>query len=141
MKRFLLSLAALVVCTATPAAAQGYQVVVNAANPITSIGKAELSSIFLKKSSRFPGGGAATPVDQVRSADARVAFSKTVHSRPVTAIAAYWQQQIFAGAEVPPPEKADDAEVISFVRANPGAIGYVSSGASLGSGVKAVTIK
>jgi ABC-type phosphate transport system substrate-binding protein len=45
----------------------------------------------------------------------------------VGAIVAAWQQEIFAGREIPPAEKPGDAAVIAFVKANPGAIGYVAS--------------
>ena len=70
----------------------------------------------------------------------RIALRRRVHGKPISAIASYWQQQIFAGGELPPAAKSSDDEVIAFVRATPGGIGYVSAGASL-TGVKAVTIK
>jgi len=41
---------------------------------------------------------------------------------------------------VPPPEKASDDEVLAFVRANPGGIGYVSSGAQVGAGIKVLEV-
>jgi len=34
----------------------------------------------------------------------RVAFSKSVHGKSVGAVRAFWQQQIFSGRDVPPPE-------------------------------------
>jgi ABC-type phosphate transport system substrate-binding protein len=141
MKRYFLTLAALSVLSAAPAAAQGFQVIVHADNPVAAIGKSDLSGIFLKKSTKFPGGKAATPVDQEKAAAARDAFSKAVHGRAATAVSAFWQQQIFAGQEVPPAEKGGDAEVIAFVKSNSAAIGYVTAGATLGAGVKAVAIK
>lgn len=45
--------------------------------------------------------------------------------------AAFLQQQIFSGRATPPAELASDAEVIAFVARTPGAIGYVSAGATL----------
>ena len=51
----------------------------------------------------------------------------------------FWQQQIFAGKDVPPDTKASDADVIAFVSATPGAIGYVSAGAAV-AGVKVVKV-
>jgi ABC-type phosphate transport system substrate-binding protein len=56
------------------------------------------------------------------------------------AIDQYWTQSVFSGRAVPPPEKRSDADVVAFVRENPGAIGYVSQGASI-DGVKRVTVK
>jgi ABC-type phosphate transport system substrate-binding protein len=120
--------------------AQGYVVVVNAANPTTSLRKDRASNIFLKRLARWDDGTAVTPVNLNNSSATREAFSRAVHGKGVSAIEAFWQQQIFAGKEAPPAERGGDAEVLAFVRANPGAIGYVGTGTSLGSDVKAITI-
>ena len=133
--------AALMIVAGGSLQAQGFTVVANAANPAESISKSEASDLLLKKATKWPQGAAAQPVDQQKSAAVRDAVSKAIHGRPASAIASYWQQQIFAGKEVPPPEKGSDADVLAFVRANPGAIGYVSAGTDLGAGVKAVPIK
>ena len=47
------------------------------------------------------------------------------------AVLAYWNQKMFSGAEVPPPQKSSEREVIEFVRNNAGAVGYVSASAPL----------
>ena len=144
MHRFLTRLvlaAALVLAGSRTAQAQDYVVVVNAANPAASVSKAEASNIFLKKAAKWSHGAAAQPVDQQKSSAVRDAFSKGVHGKPASAIASYWQQQIFSGKDVPPAEKGSDAEVLAFVRANPGAVGYVSAGADLGAGVKSIPVK
>jgi ABC-type phosphate transport system substrate-binding protein len=134
MKPIFLALAVALAAVAPAAArAQGYVVIVNAAGP-AALSKDEVSKAFLKK------GSALAPVDQGKSAAVRDAFSKAVLGRPASAVATYWQQQIFAGKDVPPPEKGSDADVVAFVKANPKAIGYVSSAAGL-DGVKAVTLQ
>ena len=128
-------LLALALLTPAPrASAQGYVVVVNEAGP-ASLSKNEVSRIFLKKSTQL------TPVDQDKEARVRSSFSKVILGRPLSAIVSYWQQQIFSGGESPPVEKASDAEVLAFVRANPKAIGYVAAGTELGAGVRAVTVE
>ena len=43
----------------------------------------------------------------------------------------YWQQRIFSGQGLPPPELADDDAVVSYVLSHPGAIGYVAAGTAL----------
>jgi ABC-type phosphate transport system substrate-binding protein len=129
--RLMLVLALLV--TARPAAAQGFVLVVNSAGP-SSMSKADVSKIFLKKS------GQLVPVDQDKDANVRNAFSKVVLGRPVTAVVSYWQQQIFSGGDAPPAEKGSDAEVLAYVRSNPRAIGYVSAGTELGSGVQVLNL-
>lgn len=120
--------------TATQAHAQGFVVIVNAADQTTSLPKAEISNIFLKKSTKL------TAVDLSKNSPTREAFTKAVHGRPSAAIQSYWQQQIFSGKDVPPAEKGSDADVIAFVKGNPGSIGYVSDKAELGGGVKIVTM-
>jgi ABC-type phosphate transport system substrate-binding protein len=125
---FVLLLALLGAASQSPAA-EGYQVIVNVANPAAGVPKDQLSKIFMKKVQKWESGQPIAPVDQDQASPARSAFSKAVHGKPVSAVASYWQQQIFAGRDVPPAEKASDAAVIAFVKANPGAVGYVSGNA------------
>lgn len=122
------------VAPTTRANAQGYVVVVNAASAKSTLTKSEVSNIFLKKTSGF------TPVDQSKSSPVREAFAKAVHGKTSAALDAYWQGQIFSGKDVPPADKSSDADVLAFVRNTPNAIGYVSAGADLGAGVKAVSV-
>jgi len=119
--------------------AQTFKVIVNSANPVSSITKAEASKLFLKKRSKWNHGAEVQPVELPGSSSVRGSFTKEIHNKKPAAISAYWQKQIFAGRATPPPEKGSDAEVVAYVQANPGAIGYVSSGASV-SGVKVVEI-
>jgi ABC-type phosphate transport system substrate-binding protein len=126
--------------TAKSAQAQDFKVIVNSANSTSSLSAAEASKIFLKEAAKFPNGTSASPVDLSKSSPVRAAFSKSVVGRPVGAIESYWQQQIFSGKDVPPSAKSSDDEVIAFVKANPGGIGYVSAGAST-AGVKVIDVK
>ena len=135
-------LAAALAITFAPAtvAAGGYQIVVNPSNPAAAVSAAQLSRMFLKKLPKWDHGATVVPVDQPAEAAVRAEFSKAVHGKAVAAVAAYWQQQIFAGRDVPPAEKAGDEAVLAFVRANPGAVGYVSAAANT-SGVKVLEVK
>lgn len=116
-----------------------YQVVVNSANPTDILTREQLSKMFLKKILKWDTGTPIIPVDQVPISPVRAAFTRLVHNKPVSAIASYWQQQIFSGKEVPPVEKAGDAAVLAFVKANPGAIGYITEGVDA-TGVKIMII-
>jgi ABC-type phosphate transport system substrate-binding protein len=129
-----------IVCSAAPALAQDFKVIVNSANSTTDLPADVTAKLFLKQSTKFPNGTAAQPVDQAKTSPVRAAFSKTVLGRAVSAVESYWQQQIFSGKDVPPPAKSSDEDVVAFVKATPGAIGYVSAGASTG-GVKVVDVK
>ena len=139
-KRVTLTVLALVaVAGARPAEAQ-FVVVVNAQASVEEVSSKDLSKIFQKKSRRLPDGTDAVPVDLDKSSSVREAFSQAVHGRGVNAIEAFWQQQIFAGKDVPPEALANDAAVLDFVGSTPGAIGYVSEGAALPASVKVVAV-
>lgn len=123
------------------AQAAAFRVVVHASNTVTELSKAELARIFLKKTTTWADGKPALPVDLGPQSPVRRGFSQRVLQRDVAAAKTYWQQMIFSGRAVPPPEKPSEAEVLAFVRTNPGAVGYVSADAALGDGLKHVTVK
>lgn len=127
---------------ASRATAQGasYRVIANASNPIAQISREELSRIFLRKVLSWKGGGAAEPVDLSPDSPVRASFSKAVHHKDVEQIKGYWQQILFTGQGAPPIEKPTDDEVIAFVGKVPGAVGYVSATATLGSTVKVIKV-
>jgi ABC-type phosphate transport system substrate-binding protein len=129
----------LVVLTATEARASDFVIVVHPSNPADSMTAKEVSALFLKTVTRWGDGRRVLPLDQADGSAIRARFSEGIHGRSVSAIKNYWQQQIFAGRDVPPPEKASDREVLAYVASNPSAIGYVSAGADLGS-VKVLTV-
>lgn len=120
--------------------AQTYVVVVNAANPVTSLSKSTVNDVFLKRVVRWDDGQPTAPVNLDRASATRDAFSRAVHGKSAAAVESYWQGQIFAGKETPPPTRSSDAEVLAFVRGKPSAIGYVSASASLGADVKVVKV-
>jgi ABC-type phosphate transport system substrate-binding protein len=69
-------------------------------------------------------------VDQTDRSSVREEFSRVVHGKSAAAVKSTWNQQIFSGRDVPPVEKSSDGDVVAFVRATPGAVGYVSDGAN-----------
>jgi ABC-type phosphate transport system substrate-binding protein len=125
---------------APPPAAGAYRVVVNSANAASTMPREDVARLFLKKLTVWPSGQAAQPIDQSKQSAVRKAFSQGVLLKDVSAVESYWQQAIFSGRSVPPLEKTSDAEVLAFVRANPGAVGYVSGAADLGASVKELAV-
>jgi ABC-type phosphate transport system substrate-binding protein len=116
-----------------------FKVIVNPSNPATQMTRLKLGEIFLKKEKRWPDGQPAVPVEPSFKSPVRQRFDQDIFGKSVMAISAYWQQMIFGGKGIPPPEKASDAEVVTFVRETPGAVGYVSSNADV-SGVKVLPV-
>ena len=119
--------------------AQGYKIVVNPGNSVSSLSKAQLAQLFLKKTTKWDDGTVVAPVDLGEKSGVREAFSTDVHDKPVSAVKVYWQKQVFAGREVPPPTEKGDSDVLSYVKSNKGAVGYVSEDAST-DGVKVVKV-
>lgn len=123
-----------------PAQSYDFQVVVNDANPMRSIGVDHLERIFLKKTTRWEDGSRIEPVDQAPDRTVRERFSDEVLGKDPSAVKSYWQRQLFSGRETPPPELDSDRQVLDYVASNRYAIGYVSSGVALGSGVKQLSV-
>jgi ABC-type phosphate transport system substrate-binding protein len=139
---FLLAIVlAAVAVRVTPAAAQaeGFLVIVNEANPVTSLSRQQVSDMFMKQTRQWEEGGDVHPVDQPAVALVRDAFSRAVHGKPASAVASWWGQQMFSGRAVPPPQRGTDRAVNTFVRGDTLAIGYVNPGTAE-AGVKVVRI-
>lgn len=138
----LLSLVATIGVLSSPLAAraQEFTVIVNASNPVSSLPRDEVAKLFLKKTVSWESGKTVAPVELPPAAKAREAFARTVLNKSISQVKSYWQQQIFSGRDVPPPEKQTENDVVAFVRSNPGAIGYVSKGVDIGRGVKALAV-
>jgi ABC-type phosphate transport system substrate-binding protein len=117
----------------------GFRMIINSSNPISLMSKAKVGRMLLKKTTKWRDGEKAKPVDQGRSSVARELFSKKVLGKTVRQVMSYWQQKVFSGRAVPPPQMKSDREVLDYVKANRGAIGYVSRRAPL-KGVKVLRV-
>jgi len=142
--RGLLFLVMIVLVLVAPASSHAeerpFVVIVHRDHPQTALARKFVGDAFLKKTTRFPNGEVIKPVDLPAASPVRARFSEDVLNRSVASVKSYWQQVIFAGRDVPPPELATEAEVVKYVATNPNAIGYVSSSANL-AGVKPITIE
>jgi ABC-type phosphate transport system substrate-binding protein len=144
MRRLLLS-ALTVTMLATPAAVAGessaaYEVIVNPANPNASVDRRFLAEAFLKKTTEWPNGELIRPVDLPPGSAVRRRFSEDVMRRTVSEVKTFWQQRIFSGRGVPPPELDTDDEVVTYVLKYGGAVGYVSGRAAIGN-AKVVSVQ
>lgn len=124
-----------------PSAAEGdFVVIVHPSISATTVRKSFLADAFLKKTTSWSDGQSIRPVDQAPTAGVREHFSKDVLGRPVSVVRNYWQQKIFTGRGVPPPELDTDADVVAYVLKYPGAVGYVSGTADRG-GARVLTVE
>jgi ABC-type phosphate transport system substrate-binding protein len=120
----------------TEAPQERFVVVVNAANPESSADAETLSAVFLKQRKKWPNGERVVPVDQSLLSALRSFFVTAVFGQQSSAIQAYWEGEVSAGRDSPPAVRSGDEEVLAFVAANVGAIGYVDRGAKLPPKVK-----
>jgi ABC-type phosphate transport system substrate-binding protein len=111
--------------------APDFRVIVNSDNPVTGLPRDFLADAFLKRTTRWSGGEVLRPVDQRSTSLVRAKFSDSVLHRSVAAVKNYWQQRIFSGRDLPPPELDSDEAVIGFVSSHHGSVGYVSGAAKL----------
>jgi ABC-type phosphate transport system substrate-binding protein len=139
-RTMILLLSLILALIAGRATAANVKVVVNASSSVSSITKAKAADLFLKRVTRWDNGRAVTPIDLSDKSAVRGAFSKELLGKEVAWVKSYWQKMIFSGRSTPPAELSSDSEVLDFIRNNPDAIGYVSEGATLPAGVRALPI-
>ena len=144
LRAIALVVAASVLVLARPlptAASEGYVVVVNQANPVHRMSRADLSKLFLKRTATWPGGAVAVPFDLSGASPTRKAFSQGVHGKPLWVVVAFWQQEIASGRSQPPAVCATEAAALQAVSGDPGAVAYISEGLTLSPGVKVLTLE
>jgi ABC-type phosphate transport system substrate-binding protein len=125
-----------------PAAAQEpYKVIVNVKVPGYSIPKETLSQIYLGHVERWGDGRPISAVDLSATSGVRASFSQAVLRMPVISVRAHWLQEMMTAGRRPPLARSTDDEVIAFVSARAGGIGYVSTATALPPTVKAVAVQ
>lgn len=121
------------ICLGAGLARADVAVVVSSKSSAGSLTAAQVSDIFLGKSSSFPGGGAAVPIDQSEGSAVRDEFYTKVTGKSAAQVKAYWSKIIFSGKGKPPKDVADSGAVKKQLAENPNAIGYIDKAAVDGS--------
>ena len=116
-------------------------VVVNSDNPAATMTASQVKLTYLRKiNKRWKElNKNIVPVDRKGDSDTRKKFLKDVLQLTSDEVTRYFTEREYQNAEAPPVRFGTDEEIISFVEANPGAIGYVSkSSIKAGSKVKVI---
>ena len=100
-------------------------VVMSAKSSITKLSKNTVTAIFLGKTSTFPDGNQAVPIEQNEDQEAYKEFHKIVTEKSDAQLNAYWAKMVFSGKGNPPQAVANNAEVLKMIAANPIMIGYL----------------
>ena len=101
--------------------------VVSAKSPVTALSQAQLADIFLGKTTRFPDGTLATPIDQNEDSPARERFYAQFTGKSPAQVKAHWSKIIFTGRGQPPRQVPGGPDVRRAVVETPGAIGYLDA--------------
>ncbi len=107
--------------------------VVSAKSPITALSKSQVTDIFLGKSSRFPDGTQAVPIDQTEGTAVRDEFYAKFTGKTAAQMKEHWSKIIFTGRGQPPKVASNSREIKQLLVQDPRAIGYVERSAVDGS--------
>lgn len=99
-------------------------VVVSAGSEVSSLSRSELINIFMGRYRRLPNGDTAYPVD-LEPLKSR--FYRQLLGKDLAEINSYWARLMFSGQASPPVQVRDQAEMVAYVRRNPGALGFVDA--------------
>ena len=104
-------------------------VIASASSPVSKLDKEQVANLFLGKSSSYPDGSAAVPIEQTDGSTAHEEFHKNVTEKSASQLKSYWSKMIFSGKGTAPKEVANNTELLKLVAANPTMIGYVDKNA------------
>jgi ABC-type phosphate transport system substrate-binding protein len=116
-----------------------FVVIVNPETGSATIDRGFLRDAFLRKATTW-GGVTLRPIDLSTRHAARERFTRDVLKKTPAQLRSYWNQQIFSGKGVPPPEVESPAAVVKFVSATKGAVGYVPAGTDT-NGAKVIGVR
>lgn len=142
MKRCLvvatLLLAAVRLAPAEPTSS--FKVIVNSAVPGRKVPRDVLAQIYLGRARKWGDGRPIAAVDLSSTSSVRRAFSSRILEMPVILVQQHWLRAMSAG-KVPPRTKETDEDVIAFVAADPGGVGYVSDAATIPPSVRVIAVE
>jgi ABC-type phosphate transport system substrate-binding protein len=116
---------ALVMTSAAQARSEDVVAVVSAKSPVTSLNASQVADIFLGKTSRFPDGSPAVPIDLAEDAPERERFYTHYTGKSPAQLKAHWSKIIFTGRGQPPRQASTGREMKKLLAENPNAIGYM----------------
>jgi ABC-type phosphate transport system substrate-binding protein len=112
-------------------------VIVNKTNGVGPMNRSQLGALFKAKSSQFPGGARATPVNLPPESPARQAFDSAVLGLKPDEVERFWVDSKIRSGVGSPRKLAGAAALIRFVSSDESGIGYVPT-SELSDGVRVV---
>jgi hypothetical protein len=110
-----------------PRAHADFYIVVQAGNPQRAMTQKEAVDLFMGRRRAFDNGDFALIFDLPRDSPKRVAFYRSLTGMSLAQVNSYWSRLMFSGQSMPPQSLPDEATMISIVKRNPNAVGWLSS--------------
>jgi ABC-type phosphate transport system substrate-binding protein len=107
-------------------------VVVNPSNGNSALSKTQLSALYKGKTSTFPDGSTASPVNLPPENDVRQDFDKAVLNMSPDESKKFWVDMKIRSGAAAPPKMSSASAVARHVAKTPSAIGYVPAGEAKG---------
>jgi ABC-type phosphate transport system substrate-binding protein len=136
----ILAVVALGVSQPSTAGTPEFQIVVNPSVQGSWISRSNLQALFTGKTNRWGDRAFARPVDQSVQSPVRHAFTSSVLGLSMGEVQRYWQARVASDRVFPPPIKDSDGDVLGYVAANVGAVGYVAADTPIPDGVKVIAV-
>ncbi|HEY1556020.1 MAG TPA: hypothetical protein VGF94_14380 [Kofleriaceae bacterium] len=104
-----------------------YEIIVNPAVDVSEIDRDTLRDIYLKKVNELDGHDT-HPIGLASKFPAAERFIHDVLRKTPSQLKSYWNQQIFSGKGVPPPDADSPSAAIDYVLDHEGGVGYLPAG-------------
>lgn len=121
MKKLSFVLILLSALAAGPTAAE-IAVVAHPGSQVVSLDRSQLINIYMGRYRQLPTGEAAHPADL---GPLKERFYRALVNKDQAEINSYWARLVFSGQVAPPQQFDSVADMLSYVRQNPGALGFV----------------
>jgi len=124
-----LILSVILLLSSTLAHSESIVVITSAASSVSKLDKEQVANLFLGKSSSYPDGSAAVPIEQTDGSAAHEEFHKTVTEKSASQLKSYWSKMIFSGKGTAPKEAASNSVLLKLLAGNPAMIAYIDKNA------------
>lgn len=126
----------LLTLSSTSLASERIVVVANIAQNSVTLSKSQVRDLFMSGTS--PDSLSLSPLSIAPGDQSRTVFNTRIIGLPESRIQAYWAQMRFSGRLTPPKEVESAEQMLDYLRANEGSIGYLPESTQLPESLKVV---
>lgn len=102
--------------------------IINPAVPETAMPVADLKDVLLGNITKWPHGGGVIKLVVLTEGALHAKIIKDYTQRTPEQFDKFWKKKVFTGTGIMPAQLRNEADIVAYVAANPGAIGYVTKG-------------